>query len=50
VAVVVVEQPEVVDVDEGDAERQAGRPGTLDLVRQVLDWFGELRSRMGGGR
>ena len=35
VPVVVVEQPEVVDVDQGDAERQAGRPGALDLVCEV---------------
>ena len=37
VAVDVVEQPEVVEVDERHAERQAGRAGALDLVREVGD-------------
>ena len=34
---VVVQQPEVVDIDEGDAERQTGRSGALDLIGQVTD-------------
>ena len=37
VAVVVVQEPEVVDVDEGDAERRAGGPGALDLAGEVGD-------------
>ena len=37
VAVVVVEQPEVVDVDERDAERRAGGARALDLAGEEAD-------------
>ena len=37
VAVGVVEQPEVVDVDQGDRDRLALRAGLLDRLRQGLD-------------
>jgi len=34
---VVVQQPEIVDIDEGDTERQTGHPGALDLLGKVAD-------------
>ena len=36
-AVVVVEEPEVVDIDEGDAQRRPRRPRALDLASQMPD-------------
>ena len=37
VAVVVVQQAEVVDVNQRDAERCAGGPGVLEVVRKMRD-------------
>ena len=46
VAMEIVEQPEVVDVDERDADGRPGGAGRLDLRREVVD-EGAVVQRLG---